>query len=391
MVQSANVQSPARVPLSRPDLGEEEIQAVVEVLRSGWITGGPRVHAFEEQFASYVSRAHALAVQSCTSALFMALQALDLPPGSEVIIPAMTWPSAVSGCLYLGLVPVMADVEWSSLNLSRTSFTQKLTPRTRAVVPVHFAGLPYDVDGVAAVAANHGLAIIDDAAHATGSRYRGEPVGKHALAACYSFHPIKNMTTGEGGMIATDDDTFAAKLLPLRLLGVDRDAWKRYGTRQSSAYDITTLSLKHNMTDIQAALGLVQLRRVDELNAQRRVLAERYQDALSGTPGLILPDAGDANHTHSWHLFGVRTEAEQGAFSRDAIMQKLADDNVSTGVHFIAIPDLTYFRNRLELDPSQTPIATRAGRTIMSLPLFPGMTEDQQTTVIEAVKRAFGS
>ncbi len=377
------------IPFSRPSLGEEEIAAVAEVLRSGWITSGPKVKEFEGEFAAYVHRRKAIAVQSGTAALFMCLQALELPPGSEIIMPALTWGSAVSAALCLRLVPVMADIDPETLNIAPDSVESVITSKSRAIVPVHFAGLPYDADGVAAVARRRGLALIDDSAHAAGAQYKNLPVGRHALAACYSFHPIKNITTGEGGMITTDDDEFAEKLAGLRFLGVNRDAWSRYGSRQSFLYDVTQLALKHNMTDIQAAIGLVQLRKIELLNQKRQVLAYRYLHELRGAQGLILPDPGDEERSHSWHLFAVRTKDETGPHGRDEIVEKLAQQNISTGIHFIAIPDLTYFREELKLDPARTPHAVRAGRTIFSLPLYPDLAEEDQERVVQALRKIF--
>ena len=379
-----------KIPFSRPALGEEEMAAVAEVLRSGWITSGPRVKEFEKEFARFVCRRRAVAVQSGTAALFVSLQALDLPPGAEVIMPALTWASAVSAAIQLRLVPVLADIEWRTLNIAPDSVAARINPMSRAIVPVHFAGLPYEVDRIASLAEKHGLALIDDSAHAAGAKYRNDPVGRRALASCYSFHPIKNMTTGEGGMIATDDETFGEKLVELRFLGVDRDAWDRYGSRQSFLYDVNRLALKHNMTDIQAAIGIVQLRKLETLNAKRRLLAERYLHELGGLKGLILPDPGDEERAHAWHLFAVRTVDEKGACGRNEVVDKLAEGNISTGIHFISIPDLTYFQRQLRLDPGDTPDAVRAGRTIFSLPLYPDLPEEDQRRVIEALRRIFG-
>ncbi len=377
------------IPFSRPSLGEEEIAAVAEVLRSGWITSGPKVKEFEREFAAYVCRRKAIAVQSGTAALFICLQALDLPPTSEVIMPALTWASAVSAALCLRLVPVMADVDPETLNIAPDGLEARITSKSRAIVPVHFAGLPYDVDLVTSIARRRGLAIIDDSAHAAGAKYKNDPVGRRALASCYSFHPIKNMTTGEGGMIATDDDRFAEKLVGLRFLGVNRDAWSRYGSRQSFLYDVTRLALKHNMTDIQAAIGIVQLRKLEMLNRKRQLLAYRYLHELSGLQGLILPDPGDEERSHSWHLFAVRTEDEKSRYGRDEVVEKLAQQNISTGIHFISIPDLSYFREELKLDPADTPNAVRAGRTIFSLPLYPDLAEEDQKRVVEALRKIF--
>lgn len=377
-----------QVPFSRPSVGTEEAERVAEVVQSGWLTAGPRVESFEEQFADRVDREEAVAVHSCTSALLLCLQALDLDPGDEVIIPALTWPSAVAACLFLDLVPVLADVDPETLNITPATIEDSLSERSRAIVPVHFAGLPYDVDGVSDLAEREGLAIVDDAAHALGARWRDRPVGDRATAACYSFHPIKNMTTGEGGMVATDDTELADRVRRLRLLGVDRDAWKRYGSEETSGYDVTHLSLKHNMTDMQAALGLVQLEKVDRLNERRRRLAYRYLDELEGLPGLILPHPADEDRTHSWHLFVVRTREIEGPRSRDSVAAQLEREGVSTGLHFLSVTDLSYYQEALDVVPEDTPVATRAGRSVMSLPLFPDLDERAQDRVIASLRDA---
>lgn len=319
----------------------------------------------------------------------MCLQALELPPGSKVIIPALTWPSAVAAALYLGLRPLLVDVDWDTLNLSPHSLSSVSDPMARVVVPVHFAGLPYEVEAIASVAKEKGLTIVDDSAHALGAKYNGVVAGAHAFASCYSFHPLKNITTGEGGMIVTDDDRYAQTLRTLRLLGVTRDAWKRYGSGTSSLYDVTALSLKHNLTDLQAAIGIVQLGKLQAFNQKRRRLAERYLQDLAGLHGLILPQPGDHIREHAWHLFVVRTVEETGPYSRNAVIQELARQGIKTGVHFIAIPDLTYFKTTLPLDPADTPHAVRAGRTVLSLPLYPDLTEEDQCTVVNALVRIF--
>jgi UDP-4-amino-4-deoxy-L-arabinose-oxoglutarate aminotransferase len=377
------------VPLSRCSVGEDEVQAVAEVIRSGWLTTGPRCLAFEREFAAYVGAKAAIAVQHGTSALLLCLQELDLPVGAEVIVPAMTWPSAAAAALSLGLAPVLADVDPRTLNLTAESVARVLTSRSRVVIAVHHAGLPYDERSVAALADGAGVVLIDDAAHAVGARYEGAHVGARARASCFSFHPLKNMTTAEGGMITTHDESFAARLRGSRLLGVTRDAWARYGGSRGPHYDITSLSLKHNMTDIQAAMGLVQLHKLAAMTARRRAVAERYLTELAGLDGLILPDPGDERRSHCWHLFTVRTTEIHGPRGRDAVLAGLGARNIAAGIHFIALPDLTYYREALRLDPADTPVAVRAGRTTISLPLFPDITDAEQSAVIRALRDIF--
>jgi UDP-4-amino-4-deoxy-L-arabinose-oxoglutarate aminotransferase len=379
-----------KIPIALPSIGEAEIKAVNEVLRSGWITAGPKTVEFEHAFSAYTGTRDAIAVNSCTSALFMCLQALDLEPGSDVMVPALTWPSAIAACLYLGYKPVLVDIDPVTLNISPEDIKKKLTSKTRAIVPVHFSGLPYDIHAIEEIVEGTSIALIDDAAHALGTRCDGHQVGQYALASCYSFHPIKNITTGEGGMITCNDKNLAEKLRRLRLLGVTRDAWKRYGASNSSEYDVVELSLKHNMTDIQAALGIVQLGRLNELNTKRANLAMRYVEKLSVINNIILPVLPKDGQVHSWHLFIVRTPEMKGKYSRQKIIERLSEARISTGIHFIAIPDLTFYRKRMNIDPADTPFAVEVGRTVLSLPLYPDLSIEDQDRVIREVYRAFG-
>lgn len=380
------------VPLVEPSLGEEEIDVVGEVLRSKWITSGPQVEEFEREFARYVGTADAVAVQSCTSALYLCLQALDIPQGSKVLVPAFTWPSAVSAVMSLGLTPVIVDVDRETLNVTLQTLRPYMDESVLAIIPLHFAGLPYPVDDVVQLASKYDVRVIDDAAHAMGSHVDGCVAGKKAYAACYSFHPTKNMTTGEGGMIATDGSELAHLLRRLRLLGVDRDAWSRYGedTAVDPDYDVTHLALKHNMTDIQAALGRVQLKKLDQLNRQRYRIAQRYLEELHDVEGLVLPEEGSDNISHSWHLFVPRTVDREGKFGRNAVVRRLKERGVSTGFHFRPIPCLSFFQEELGLDPEDTPNAVCAGRTVFSLPLYPELSEENQRTVIAAVRDVMG-
>src|SRR5271169_3988556 len=275
-----------KIPFSRPSIGEEEIAEVVDCLRSGWITTGSRTTRFEEDFAAVVHAPHALAVTSATAGLHLAMLALDLQPGDEVITTPLTWPATVNTIVLCGATPVLVDIEPDTLNLDVGLVESRLSPRTRAIVPVHFAGQPCDLDPLGALARAHNLRLVEDAAHALGAEYRGRPIGAIGDLTVFSFHPIKNITTGEGGMITTADEELARRVRLLRFHGVERDAWKAYGQAQLPLYDVTVPGLKYNLTDIQSAIGIHQLRKLTALNAERERLARRYDEALAGVPEL---------------------------------------------------------------------------------------------------------
>ena len=284
-----------KIPLSRPSLGEEEIREVFDVIQSGWITSGPRVKRFEEEFGRYVGARHAVAVNSCTAALHVALLAHRIGPGDEVVTSTMTWSATVNMIEVLGAKPVFADIDRDTLQITPEAVAAALTDRTRAILPVHFAGQACDLNGFAAIAAPRGIVMIQDAAHAVGTEFRGSRIGGEGGTACFSFHPIKNITTGEGGMITTDSDDLAEKLRLLRFHGVNRDAWSRYGKVDTPRYETVTPGWKYNLTDLQAALGIHQLAKLDGFIKRRTRLAELYHAQLAGIDGVNPPRASDGN------------------------------------------------------------------------------------------------
>jgi dTDP-4-amino-4,6-dideoxygalactose transaminase len=364
------------LPFSRPSIGEDEIREVTDVLRSGWITTGPRTVQFEKDFAAYVGATHALALTSGTAALHCAYWALDLKPGDEILCPSLTWPSTANMAAALGAKVVFADIDRDTRQIDPKDVAKKITKKTRAIVPVHFAGAPADLDALQAIAGKK-IKIIEDAAHAAGTEYKGRRIGSHGNTTIYSFHPIKDITTGEGGMLTTDDDKLAARLKLFKFHGVSRDAWKAYGSAATAHYDTVLPGFKYNLTDIASAMGIHQLRRLDGFIARRREIAEKYLAGLAGVPGLGLPSAPSYPHRHAWHLFTVLVE------KRDEFMAKLKEQNIGSGLHFEAVHRTSFYKKGAKKLPHTDHVCKR----ILSLPLFPDMTDRDAEDVIAAVRR----
>jgi len=364
------------LPFSRPSIGEDEIREVTEVLRSGWITTGPRTVQFEKDFAAYVGAKHALALSSGTAALHCAYWALDLKPGDEILCPSLTWPATANMAVALGAKVVFADIDRATRQIDPKDVAKKITKKTRAIVPVHFGGAPADIDALKAIAGKK-IRLIEDAAHAAGTEYKGKRVGGLGNAAIYSFHPIKDITTGEGGMLTTDDDKLAERVRLFKFHGVSRDAWKAYGSAATAHYDTVLPGFKYNLTDIASALGIHQLRRLDGFIDRRRAIAEKYLTGLADTPGLGLPAAPTYGHRHAWHLFTVLVE------KRDEFMAKLKEQNIGSGLHFEAVHRTSFYKKGAGKLPHTDHVCSR----ILSLPLFPDMTDQDADDVIAAVRR----
>ncbi|MGI9356104.1 MAG: DegT/DnrJ/EryC1/StrS family aminotransferase, partial [Rhizobiaceae bacterium] len=323
------------VPFFRPSIGEEEIAEVVDTLRSGWLTTGPKTQAFEANFSAFIGGdVHAVAVNSATAGLHLALEAAGIGQGDEVICPTLTFTATAEVIRYLGAVPKFVDIEEATLNVSCDLIEAAIGPKTKAVMPVHFAGLPVDMPGVQALADKHGLKVIDDAAHALPTRCQGQLIGNTgADATVFSFYASKTMTTGEGGMLVTGDRKLAARARQMRLHGIDSDVFKRFtDTRASWQYDVIAPGFKYNMTDLAASLGLCQLRRVEEFRHIRQRLASRYTDDLAGLP-LTLPPCPCEGDTHSWHLYVVRL-TNDAPCNRDHLIYEMKKRGVRTSVHY---------------------------------------------------------
>jgi dTDP-4-amino-4,6-dideoxygalactose transaminase len=377
------------LPFSRPSISREAIDEVVACIESGWITTGPRVQRFEAELKRYLGAPHVLALSSATAGLHLALAALDLKAGDEVITTPMTFAATLNTVVLAGGRPVLVDVEPRTYNMDVTRLAAAITARTRAIVPVHFAGLPVDLEPLYALARKHGLRVIEDAAHAIGTAYQGKRIGSFGDTQVFSFHPNKNMTTGEGGAVATRDDALAQRIALLRFHGMDREAWNRFGKQGQQHYEIVAPGFKYNMMDIQAALGLHQLPALDGFIARRTELARRYQQLLKDWPEVTLPGATARTHRHAWHLYTPLINPKATGLNRDAFMTGMRERNIGTGLHYRAVHLYPYYRENLGFERGDFPVAESISDRIVSLPLFPAMTEADQDRVIDAMRDLF--
>jgi len=374
------------LPFSTPTIEDAEINEVVDSLKSGWITTGPKVKRFEEAFKEYVGAPYAVPLSSATAGLHLTLLALGIKAGDEIITTPMTFASTVSMVILCGGTPVLADIEPGTLNIDVNRVREKITPRTRAIIPVHFAGQSCDMDPIFALAREHGLTVIEDAAHAAGTEYKGKRIGSLDSISIFSFHPNKNMTTGEGGMVCTADETLAEELSLLKFHGMSREAWKRFSASGSPNYDILLPGFKYNMMDIQAAIGIHQLPKLDRFIDLRRDIAEFYNRELADVAELALPTYAPYEQRHAWHLYTPLVRIEQLTINRDRFMEELKKHNIGTGLHYKAIHHHPYYRDALGTADADFPHATYASERILSLPLFPKMSMDDARDVVGALK-----
>lgn len=375
------------LPFSIPTIEDEEIREVVDSLQSGWITTGPKVKRFENDFKSYVNAPFAVPLSSATAGLHLALIAMGIGPGDEVITTPMTFAATVNVMLHVGATPVLADIEPGTLNIDVSRIREKITERTRAIVPVHFAGLPCDMDEVFALADEFNLKVLEDAAHAVGTDYKGQRIGSLDSVSVFSFHPIKNITTGEGGMVCTRDEKLAEEISLLKFHGMSREAWKRYSAQGTPNYDIVLPGYKFNMMDIQAALGIHQLAKLDRFIERRSEIAAYYNDAFAHVEEILAPASAPYDYRHAWHLYTPLVRIEHLAIDRDGFMAELKKENIGTGLHFKAVHHHPYYRDNLPVPAGALPNADYASDRILSLPLFPKMSLDDAVDVVEAVKR----
>ena len=376
------------LPFAKPMVSEDAIADVADSIRSGWLAMGPKTVDFEQKFAKYVGAKFAVSVNSATAGLHLAAMAL-IKPGDEVITTPMTFASTVNAVIYAGGKPVLVDIDPHTFNIDVDKIEAAITPKTKAIIPVHFAGRPCDMDKLEAIAKKYNLGIIEDAAHALGAEYKGKKIGfgrgaKHI--AVFSFHPTKNITTGEGGMICTNDEDAAEQMSMQRQNGMSKGAWKRYQSNGKSHYDIFMPGLKYQMMDIQAAIGRDQLKYLEQFNARRREIVARYQRELADVQGLILPPEIEAGNVHSWHIYTPMIDIDKVGFSRDDFMAKMAEKNIGTAYHYQALHLFTCYGKLTGLKQGDLPNAEYVSDRIVSLPLFPAMTDDDVTDVIEAIK-----
>jgi dTDP-4-amino-4,6-dideoxygalactose transaminase len=382
--------APAFIPFSRPTISEKAIAEVVACLRSGWLATGPRTAKFEEMLRGYFSAPHALTCVSATAGLWMALKALDLKPGDEVVTSPLTFVATLNTIVLAGGKPVLVDVEPGTYNLDIKKLPAALTKRTRAIMPVHFAGCPVDLDPLYTLAAKHGLRVIEDCAHAIGAAYKGRRLGSFGDIQVFSFHPNKNMTTGEGGCVVTRDSRVAKAVETLRFHGIDRAGASRHTKVEGLGvhYDVVDAGFKSNFMDLQAALGLHQLPALEGFNKKRRALAATYLKELRGLPGLALPSAPAYPHTHAWHHFAPVVEA--GApVDRDNLIARLKQKHIGASLHYVACHLHSYYQKQYGWRRGDFPAAERISDGILSLPLFPRLTARDQSRVIRALREIF--
>ena len=371
------------IPFSRPWIDDTEIEAVSQVLASKWISTGNRVREFERAFAEYLGVKHAIAVSSCTAALHLSLVVAGVGNDDEVITTPYTFTATAEAIRYVGAKPVFVDIHPDTLNIDATKIERAITPQTKAILPVHIAGIACDMDAIQDICRNHNLVLIDDAAHAIPTEYKGQSIGNIGDLSAFSFYANKNLTTGEGGMITTNSDAFAEPLRTMRLHGIDKDAWARQSQRDIWRYDITTEGYKYNMTDIQAAMGLCQLMKLNKQHERRRNFAQIYQTELAKFPQISTPAVPENPREHSWHLYIIQLYTG----NRDEVVASLSEANIECSVHYIPLHLFEFYQKKYGYRVGDFPCAEAAYERVVSLPLHPGLIDGDIHTVIAAIEK----
>lgn len=377
--------TPMEVPFHRAAITQDEIEAAIAVLRSGWLTTGPKALEFEREFSNYVGSKHAVSVNSCTAALQLALDAIGLKSGDEVLVPTYTFTATGEVVTYYGARPVLCDSVSGGFNVDAAGLERRITQKTRAIIAVHIAGDPCDLDAVHRIADPRKLHVIEDAAHALPARYRGRRVGSISEMTAFSFYATKTITTGEGGMLTTENDDYAARARVMRLHGISGDAWKRYAKEGSWYYEVVAPGYKMNLPDIAAAIGLAQLSKADQLWKKRTAIASRYLEAFADLEELEMPPIS-TNASHAWHLFILRIRPEKLAITRNEFIEQLKGFGIGTSVHFIPLHLHPFYARTYGYRSGDFPNAEDSFRRCMSLPLFPGMTDADVEHVVSAVR-----
>jgi dTDP-4-amino-4,6-dideoxygalactose transaminase len=370
----------------QPQIEQAEIDEVVDSMQKAWLGTGPKVAQFEHDFAAYKNAAHVAALNSCTAALHLSLLAAGIGPGDEVITTPMTFCATVNAIIHAGATPVLADIELDTLNISPTRIEEKITPKTRAIVLVHFAGRPCNMAAIMAIAGKHDLKVIEDCAHAIESEYHGTKTGNFGDFGCFSFYATKNVSTGEGGMVVARREEDIARIKVLGLHGMSKDAWKRFGDEGYKHYYVVECGFKYNMMDLQAAIGIHQLARVEENWLKRQTVWSRYQQAFADLP-LVLPLDPETGTRHGYHLYTVQIDERRAKVGRDAFLDAMTAQNIGVGVHYLSIPEHPYYQDRFGWKPEDTPNAMQIGRSTLSLPISPGLDSHDVADVIAAVRK----
>ncbi len=372
------------LPFHAPEIADEEIESVVQTLRSGWLTTGPQVERFQREFGAFIGAKHAIAVNSCTAALHLALEAVGVREGDEVIMPTMTFAATAEVVAYFKARPVFVDCEADTLNVDPAGLERAITSRTRAIIPVHFAGQPCDMDAIVDIARRHGLKVIEDAAHALPAAIHGRRVGTIGDITCFSFYATKTITTGEGGMITTDDDEYAERMRIMGLHGISKDAWRRYSAEGSWYYEVLSAGYKYNLTDIAASIGIEQLKKCCRFWEARKRIAARYDAGFMDLPEIVRPVCRPSVQ-HAWHLYVIQLELSRLTVTRKEFIEALKRNNIGASVHFIPLHLHPYYR-RMGYRETGYPTATAAFERIVSLPIFPSMTDTDVDDVIATVR-----
>lgn len=374
----------APLAFHKPAIDDTDIQAVVEALRSGWISTGPKVKEFEQAFAEYIGARHALAVNSGTAALHLALDAIGIKEGDEVLVPVVTFTATAEVVAYFKAKPVLVDVDPVYFNIDPADAERKITKWTRAIMPVHFAGHPCPMDAIAALASDKSLIVIEDAAHAIPATYRGRTIGTLSPLTAFSFHAVKTLTTGEGGMVTTANDAFAERIRLMRLHGMNRDAWKRYAADGSWRYEISEAGYKYNLTDPQAALGLAQLAKCDRMWRRRAEISRQYTQALQNSDAYRIPRV-DPDVQHAWHLYVILTNSAALGIHRDQVIEELRARGIGTAVHFIPLHLQPFYQRSFGYRAGDFPVAEEYFDCCISLPIYPTMTDADVYRVLESL------
>lgn len=385
-LENGNPVRKVRLPPFAPLIDDREIEEIIDSLKSGWITTGPKVKRFEEKFSEFLGCKNNIAVNSCTSAIHLSLAVNDFKNGDEVITTPFTFVSTVNMIEHQNLKPVLVDIDKDTYNLDPSKIEENITKNTKAIIPVDYAGQPCDIDEIKKIAEEYDLIVIEDAAHAFGARYKGEKVGTLTDFTCFSFYATKNLTTAEGGMITTEDPDLIIKLKELSLHGMDHDAWKRYSETGSWHYDVKNIGFKYNMTDLQAALGIGQLEKFDEMQRRREEIAEKYNKSFKNIDEIITPYVRK-DVKHAWHLYPIQVRDDLLSIDRDEFIEALNAEKVGSSVHFIPVHMFDYYKNKYGFKPEDFPKAKKVYEREISIPLYPKMKDEDVDDVIEAVKK----